>query len=374
MRFIHTSDWQLGKPFGRAPDGARSALQEARLDAIDAIAAAAQREGAGLVLVAGDVFDSSEPGDRVYRQALSRMKAARGVRWVLLPGNHDPARADGLWSRLAAEAPDNVLSCVEPLPLQLSDDAWLLPAPLQFKRGLDDPTVWFDLAETPAGARRIGLAHGSIRNFSSSAQATNLLAPDRAKKAGLDYLALGDWHGRVEVDAFTHYSGTPEPDDFGRDTTGMILLVELRGGGAPPDVRELSTGRHRWEETAWTLSTQDDLDPLLDALAPGAARKDLVARLRLSGVVTLAERVSILGRLEEELANEVRWLDLYAGDLFARPTDNDLADIAANGALREAAEQLQAMSAEGGMEGRRAAAALERLYVEHQRAQRMAGA
>src|SRR3546814_13911362 len=54
----------------------RAALLEARLDAIDALAAAARREGAGLVLVAGDVFDSPEPGDRIYRQALTRMKAA----------------------------------------------------------------------------------------------------------------------------------------------------------------------------------------------------------------------------------------------------------------------------------------------------------
>src|SRR3546814_5279801 len=106
MRFIHSSDWQLGKPFGRASEQTRAALLEARLDAIDALAAAARREGAGLVLVAGDVFDSPEPGDRIYRQALTRMKAAADIRWVLLPGNHDPARADGLWSRLVGEAPE----------------------------------------------------------------------------------------------------------------------------------------------------------------------------------------------------------------------------------------------------------------------------
>lgn len=62
MRFIHTSDWQLGKPFGRVPAEARAALGEARLDAIDRIAAAARANGAPLVLVAGDVFDSPEPG------------------------------------------------------------------------------------------------------------------------------------------------------------------------------------------------------------------------------------------------------------------------------------------------------------------------
>src|SRR3546814_15816719 len=80
LRFIHSSDWQLGKPFGRASEQPRAALLEARLDAIDALAAAARREGAGLVLVAGDVFDSPEPGDRLYRQALTRLKAAADIR------------------------------------------------------------------------------------------------------------------------------------------------------------------------------------------------------------------------------------------------------------------------------------------------------
>lgn len=73
IRFIHTADWQLGKPFGRAPADARIVLQDARLDAVDAIAKLAAEHQVDHILVAGDVFDSCEPGDRVVRQALSRM-------------------------------------------------------------------------------------------------------------------------------------------------------------------------------------------------------------------------------------------------------------------------------------------------------------
>src|SRR3546814_4007149 len=91
---------------------------------------------------------------RSYRQALTRMKAAADIRWVLLPGNHDPARADGLWSRLVGEAPETVIVCLEPQPIELAEGYWLLPAPLQYKRTQDDPTTWFDHAET-----QIGRAH-----------------------------------------------------------------------------------------------------------------------------------------------------------------------------------------------------------------------
>jgi len=370
MKFLHTSDWQLGKPFGRAPDEARAALLEARLDAIDALAAAARREGAGWVLVAGDVFDSPEPGDRVYRQALTRMKAADDVRWALLPGNHDPARADGLWSRLTSEAPANVIACLEPEAMQLEEGAWLLSAPLQYKRTFDDPTAWFDTVSTPAGALRIGLAHGPVTDFSSGGGAANLLAPDRAKRAGLTYLALGDWHGRRAIDAFTHYSGTPEPDDFGREVTGVALLVEARNAAAAPSVTELPIGRYTWLAEDWMLNQVEDVDAQLASLGAGVERRHLVARLKIAGLLTLAGRVAVRDRLENGLAHEIRWLDLNLADLYARPTEHDLADIDANGVLREAAERLQLMAAEGDAQGRRAAAALERLYIEHQRAQR----
>jgi DNA repair exonuclease SbcCD nuclease subunit len=371
MRFVHASDWQLGKPFGRMPAQVRGALQEARLDVIDAIAALARGEGAPTVLVAGDVFDSSEPGDRVFRQALSRMKGAADIRWFLLPGNHDPARADGLWTRLVTEAPDNVTACLTPEPMVLADGSWLLPAPLQHKRALDDATVWYDGAETPAGAERIGLAHGGVTAFTSSSEVTNLIAPDRARRAGLSYLALGDWHGRRSIDAFTHYSGTPEPDDFEREVSGVVLVVASSGGGQAPQVVERRVGRYHWAVADWMLSSAADVDAFIAALAPDVERRNLVARLRLAGLLTLSERVQVRDRLETELANEIRWLDLRLGDLFARPTDHDLADIDANGVLRETADRLKAWAAEGGPRARLASAALERLYVEQQKSQRV---
>jgi hypothetical protein len=88
-------------------------------------------------------------------------------------------------------------------------------------------------------------------------------------------------------------------------------------------------------------------------------------------LLTLGERIVVRERLEAGLAHQVRWLDLSLTDLFARPTDNDLAEIDAQGVLREAAERLRALAGEPGEPGLRAMAALERLYVEHQKAQRL---
>jgi len=297
MRFIHTSDWQLGKPFGKMPPDARAALQDARLDAIDTLAGSARENRAPVVLIAGDVFDSPEPGDRIFRQALSRMKGASDLRWILLPGNHDPARADGLWSRLRAEAPENVACVLDRAVFEIADGVSGLPAPLAFRRTTDDPTAWFDDAETAVGTRRIGIAHGSIRKFDSAEETTNLIAVDRARRAGLDYLALGDWHNRQQIDERTAYSGTPEPDDFGREFTGEALLVELGATGEPPTVTPLPIARYEWINADWTISEASDLERYLSSLQQSYDLKRLVARIAISGVVTLRERVEVRERL-----------------------------------------------------------------------------
>ncbi|KAF0097331.1 MAG: sbcD [Rhodospirillaceae bacterium] len=368
LKLVHTADWQLGKPFGRAPSETGAALQEARLDAIDAIGKLARDCGAHHVLVAGDIFDTFEPGERVVRQALSRMERAQ-CRWWLLPGNHDYARAEGLWARLTRESPENVTTLVTPEPVMLADDAWLLPAPLAYRRTPDDPTKVFDAMATPAGAHRIGLAHGPVQSFSSTA-AMNLIAVDRAQLAGLDYLALGDWHGFMQFGHRTAYSGTPEPDDFGRETTGGAVIVELAAPMALPKLTHHPLAHFTWRSEAWNIDSAARLDDQINGLRATADLSRLVLRLKVSGALSLAERVQVHERLNSELALDLRWLDVDLRDLFARPTPDDLGDIDAHGVLRMAAERLLVMAEGEGIEARRAAAALERMFVENKRAAR----
>ena len=110
FRFIHTADWQLGKSFARFPSGLAGELAAARLAAIERIAAIARTRGAAHVLAAGDVFDSESLSKIDLRRALERLAEQRDVAWLLLPGNHDPARRDGIWDRsMRDRLPGNVV-------------------------------------------------------------------------------------------------------------------------------------------------------------------------------------------------------------------------------------------------------------------------
>ena len=108
IRFLHTADLHLGKPFGRFPEDLRGRLREARHASIGRLAAAARAHGVADILVAGDSFDSQTPSPATLRQALHAMAADPGLRWWLLPGNHDSLAAGDLWQRIARDAPPNV--------------------------------------------------------------------------------------------------------------------------------------------------------------------------------------------------------------------------------------------------------------------------
>lgn len=362
LKIIHTADWQLGKPFGRFPQEVSAALSEARLDAIDRIGAIAKLKGACHVVVAGDVFDNVDPGDRVVLQALSRMERARAT-WWLMPGNHDHARPGGLWSRVRRLAPGSVRIVDTPEAIEMEEGAWLLPAPLEHRKTAADPTASMMDMATPPGALRIGLAHGSITEFGASGESANLIPPDRATSAGLDYLALGDWHGYLPVGDRTAYSGTPEIDRFGRDEPGACIAVEARQGDTPIAER-VETGRYRWLSRRWEVASAEDLRRELDALRGECRFADVLLELKLTGAASLSDRVGMISELEGRVAHELRHLDVDAGRLMTRPTQEDVARIDVQGALAGAAAALQATTEAGGPEAAVAAAALERLYVE----------
>jgi DNA repair protein SbcD/Mre11 len=100
MRFLHTSDWHLGRSLHRAD------LREAQAAFLDHLVDTVKAERVDAVLVAGDVYDRAiPPVDSVahYEDALLRLRAA-GARVILISGNHDSARRLGVNSALVDAA------------------------------------------------------------------------------------------------------------------------------------------------------------------------------------------------------------------------------------------------------------------------------
>ncbi|MDD9742600.1 MULTISPECIES: metallophosphoesterase family protein [Marinovum] len=342
LRFIHASDLHIGRKFANIPqpeDGnIRGRLMEARHGAIARLAEVAQSRDAGHVLLAGDTFDTATPSPAVIRQALAAMGEAGGVTWWLLPGNHDNLRdAEPLWEAIRRDAPANVVALTEADPQPLGDVATLLPAPVAFRAGASDPTEPLVRMESEAGLMRVGLAHGGVTDFTGSGEA---IAPDRDRSARLDYLALGDWHGRLPVSDRVHYCGSPEQDRFKHGRRGVCLAVTLEGPGAPPQVEEVETGAFLWTERPLALHPRQDAAQALATILPETGRRDVLLRVRANGWAGLSDQAD-LRHAADRVAPDFAHFELLTDELGTQYDAGDLDEIDRAGALRLAAESLQ---------------------------------
>lgn len=367
FRFLHCSDLHLGKRFGRLPEEVRAALQQARQQSISRLAAVARDHQARHVLIAGDMFDTETPSDRVLRQALAAMGAATELNWWIIPGNHDSAAAEPLWAAMAEHAADNVHPLLHPGIVEIATGVQLLAAPCRHRFAADDLTRWMDQAETPAQHLRIGLAHGGVLDFGSDEAGGEIIAPDRAAKARLDYLALGDWHGRFRLDARSHYSGTAEADRFKHAGKGQALLVELAEYGAMPAVTEIETGIYHWCEQELELTPTITIgDRFRDILPEDRTQwHQYLLRFKATGWVTAAQRME-LQSLSAELGPEFCYFDLDESGLRSEHQLEDLDLIATGGALRVTAEELLQSAADASLaqaDRDVASAALNRLFA-----------
>ena len=308
MRFIHTADWQIGKPYGAVADEQkRFRLQQERLAAIGRIRDVVKLHSVDFVLVAGDLFDSTTPASTAVLEVLEAIGEMQ-VPVLVIPGNHDHGAPGTVWHRedFQRQKPlmaPNLQLLLEQQIVELPQ-AVLLPCPLLRNQNSADPTSWlrhFDWDGLPENKPRIVLAHGSVHGFGGrnydleeeiQAVSNNQIDLSVLPTEQIDYIALGDWHNLKEITTRAWYCGTPEPDQFDQGTDnqrGQVLLVDLERGKIPA-VQPQQTGRIYWHNISISLTGDADLDRLqrqIDELTAGRVNRDLL-RMEISGSLSLA--------------------------------------------------------------------------------------
>jgi DNA repair exonuclease SbcCD nuclease subunit len=365
VRFLHTADLQIGKGFGQFPPDVSGVLRSARLDTLKRIAVCAHDRAVDAVLVAGDCFDDIAVADDTLRRFKIALEPFKEI-WVLLPGNHDPAITESPWSRLKRLGlPAKVIVADQPEPIAIADKAVILPAPLRRRRDAADLTHWFDTAATDDNLIRIGLAHGSVREFLPAAsEAANPVALDRAERARLDYLALGDWHGRLQVAARTWYAGTPEPDRFKANEPGYVLDVTIDGPRTEPRVESIPVATYRWIQRSLEIVPGGAEEVRRCIEIPDEDLQSCVVQIDLHGTVDLATRAAVSALLED-LSARVLHLKENDAELVLDPTQDDLDAIDTAGFVRVAMDRLREKLE--GPEASVARRALALLYGLHHR-------
>ncbi len=363
IRFIHAADFQIGKPYNWAGGRAQRTLKERREEAIERVGDVAREKGADFLVIAGDFFDANTIEDDVITRACRRLSNVE-VPVYILPGNHDFAAGPAcVYDRPTFERhqPGHVTVLDSRAPQVVAGgEAVLLPAPIQRRNELGDPTSHFesDLGREEApGAIRVGVAHGGVVDFDGG-EASSRIDPGRVESAELDYLALGDWHGKKQVRKRVWYSGTPEPDSFKQNGPGHVLGVEIERLGAEPVVEPVETAQTRWIRKEVGIRREEDLEAFRGWFEDLPDPLNALVRLELRGRLGL-KAMSSLEEVLDDLENTVLHLRRRGDGVRPKASLDEIDAIATDGYVRTAVERLKT-EAESGEES--AEEALQLLY------------
>lgn len=367
MRFLHTSDWQLGLSRYYLDDDARARYAAGRFDAIRRLGELAAAEGAEFVVVAGDVFDSNRVAPRTLLRGLDAM-AAVPVPLLLLPGNHDCLDAASIYNSrtFRDQKPANVKVLDGDSAVGFGSEVEVVGAPWRTKRPLVDLVAERAAALEPAAGRlRVMVGHGAVDSLSPDADDPARIRLDdaqRALDAGLyHFLALGDRHSATRVADRIWYSGTPEATDFNEERPGRVLRVDLTAAGC--QVEELEVGRWQFLRQTAHLGGEADLGSLRAELDGVADPSRTVLRLRLAGQLPLHARAD-LDRLLAAAGERFAAVDRVGHEELALiPDELDHDALSLGGWAAAAFEELRTEAEEKtGKEARVAADALALLY------------
>jgi DNA repair exonuclease SbcCD nuclease subunit len=150
------------------------------------------------------------------------------------------------------------------------------------------------------GGIHIGIAHGSlIGNFSTQdwEDITLPIDPSCIERTGIDYLALGHWHGyRIFEDSHIAYSGTHEQTKYNEDNAGYCLMVHIDKKGDKPIIEPIKTGQLKWLSCEFDIMDSSSLNELKEYLD---SIKDIdMVRLELHGELQLEYKEKLDNILE----------------------------------------------------------------------------
>ncbi|MGA8047523.1 MAG: exonuclease SbcCD subunit D [Dermatophilaceae bacterium] len=315
MRFLHTSDWHLGRAFHQV------GLLEAHRGYVEHLIEVVRAERVDAVLIAGDVYDRAMPAPETVEllsETLVRIVDA-GAQVIVSSGNHDSAVrlgfASGLLERAGVHLRTGLGDVARPVVVR---DTAVYPIPYLEPRLVAPmlqcaPTHADVLTSVlgqlpprglvPGTSSSVVMAHTFVTGCATTDSERDILSggltavhPDVF--TGYSYVALGHLHGRQQVADTVRYSGSPVAMSFSEVAhTKGSLLVELGPTGArvetvaAPVHRRIATlrggladlltdGAHSQAEDAWCQITLTDEHRPLGAMDRLRARFPHTLELR----------------------------------------------------------------------------------------------
>ena len=291
-KILHIGDIHLDSPFSLFDVEKSQARRQELRGTFTSIMMYAKMKEADVVLICGDLFDSEFVTKETMNLIVSQFEDNPSCRFVITPGNHDPATPKSAY--LKTKFPDNVyVFRSEEVQKFCFDEIGVDIYGFAYEQDFYDKNPFDTNLYLNENKINIFMAHADI--LSSSSRDCPITEKDIAR-SGCDYVALGHIHaGREAVKAgntYYAYCGCPEGRSF--DECGMkggiFINAEKTNGVFKANFEYPRFCKKRYEKTEVDisgLSTHEQMcEQVKKAVQKEGFGKDTLLRVRLTGLVS----------------------------------------------------------------------------------------
>ena len=296
MKFLHTADLHLDSAF--CSSGALGAEQQRQRqrELLKKIFNLANKESCDMILIAGDLFDSSFVTPETRRLCLE-LFAEFEKPIIISPGNHD-AFTDGSFYK-SMEMPENVyiftsseLQFFDFPSLEVTVAGYAFTSAALTANPLGAP-----VPERSNEKIRLLCAHTELDN--PTTKYAPVLSSDIIRY-GFDYAALGHVHSPKDSEGNIRYCGFAEGRSFDELGDGGVLVVSVEVG-EPPLVT-----RHIISDIRYIRSTLE-LDDAVDSDDIALRIEQKIVELSSSGCVAL--RIELTGVIPPDTMTDIKIIE-----------------------------------------------------------------
>ena len=311
IKILHTADIHLGAKFSGL--GGKGPIQREQLRVtFRKVVSTAIDEGANIILIAGDLFDSNHQSqmniDLVIEQF--NLLGSANIPVCIIPGTHDCFDSSSIYRKVDFE-----VKCPNVKVFAGSDvcykeypdlDLTVYGRPNLSNRSSVSPLK--GLSPLTPSRFQIAMAHGSLHIPERIAADDHVFTLQDIEASGMDYVALGHWHRTYGLSEKppAWYSGPPEWIP-GQTDKGGVLLVSLSDTGEV-SVEPRLVGLRQYEEVSIDMSELRDMAMLQVRICEGA-NQNLVRQVTLRGLRDTELMVNV-EQLQKELGQRFFHLDV----------------------------------------------------------------
>ena len=282
IKILHTGDVHLDSAFSGLDSRHAEIRRNELRAAFTSMMTYARANGIDLLLIAGDLFD----GAYVTRETVAllvREFERFGKPVFIAPGNHDPASADSVWTRITFPGNvhifrENTLSCCDLPDLPVSVYGFGFTS----KNYLSSPVAGWSIRDK--SRINILVTHGDMVGTDGT---NGPISKREIADSGFDYIALGHIHKptglQCENGVYYAYPGCIEGRSFDELGYRGAMFGEIEKGRVDMQLKRFSKSRYEWisVDLSGVREKMEALDRIRDAIK--SYTDDTALRINLQG-------------------------------------------------------------------------------------------